>query len=330
MDSMNLYGYGWGSPIGASDPMGLWFEGAATGMVTSDNGLVQMTGYVVGTVGAYAEQATRGTGKAVQGAAKMAKETGLIIVDGVGAVYELTTGNRYDDMSEWGKVAGDARSDEEAAELTQIYCADALANMATCGAEELARAVKEYIETGDADRLAERAGALAAANVVASKAVQNARARSQGKTGGDKCPDGPGGKKAAQEGTAASPEPRAGPTSGRGGRGPVDKGKAGVDMMVAEIEAKGGTVLGREVTIKTRVGGGRVDVVYRTASGEIRIGEAKHGPNAKLSAKQQRTYPVIEREGGVWRRQRAIDAGFMHGRPTTPIPVDIFRYGGAP
>jgi RHS repeat-associated protein len=52
----------------------------------------------------------------------------------------------------------------------------------------------------------------------------------------------------------------------RGGVGPVLKGKAGVDKAARQIEAEGGQVVAREVTVENSGGRARVDLVHRPVS----------------------------------------------------------------
>jgi RHS repeat-associated protein len=110
----------------------------------------------------------------------------------------------------------------------------------------------------------------------------------------------------------------------RGGLGPVLKGTAGVERAAAEIEAEGGQVLGREITIENSAGRARVDIAYRDASGNLRLGEAKNGPTADLNPNQQRVYGAAQTEGARLVGGNAQSAGL----PSTigPGSVRVFKY----
>jgi hypothetical protein len=110
----------------------------------------------------------------------------------------------------------------------------------------------------------------------------------------------------------------------RGGIGPVLKGAQGVERAIAEVEAEGGTVLGREITIDTAVARARADFVYRSADGELVVGEAKNGPRAALTANQRAAYQSLKSSGGRFVGGNAAAAGL----PSTvgPTTVRVFAY----
>ena len=116
-----------------------------------------------------------------------------------------------------------------------------------------------------------------------------------------------------------------GATTGvRGGLGPVLKGAEGVERAIAEVESEGGRVVGREITVETSAGRARVDFAYEDSSGNLRLGEAKNGPYARLNPNQRRVYATLETEGGRLVGGNARAAGL----PTDigPASVRVFKY----
>jgi hypothetical protein len=109
----------------------------------------------------------------------------------------------------------------------------------------------------------------------------------------------------------------------RGGIGPVLKGQAGVDQVVAGIEAAGGTILGREVTVKaaTMVGGKvkyvktRFDLFVELPCGTVCFLEVKNGWWARLTRNQRTAFPIIRSAGGIPVGNRAEIAGLPSGVP---------------
>lgn len=116
----------------------------------------------------------------------------------------------------------------------------------------------------------------------------------------------------------------AGTATAVGGIGPVLKGAAGVEKAVAEIEAEGGQVVAREVTIQNSAGRARVDLVYKDSSGNFVLGEAKNGPTAALNPNQRAVYNAAQSEGAQLVGGNARNAGL----PTTvpPSTVRVFKY----
>jgi len=110
----------------------------------------------------------------------------------------------------------------------------------------------------------------------------------------------------------------------KGGLGPVLQGLVGVDKAVAEIEAEGGTVVAKEVTVVNSAGRARVDVVYRDSSGELKFGEAKNGPTAALNPNQQAVYGAMEKEGAKLVGGNAATAGLPLS--VSPTAVRVFKY----
>jgi RHS repeat-associated protein len=107
---------------------------------------------------------------------------------------------------------------------------------------------------------------------------------------------------------------------------PVLRGQAGVERAIAEYEAEGGSILGREITIDTSAARTRLDFVGRNKAGELEFVEVKNGPTARLSTNQELAIPVIRAQGGIPRGANAIRAGLDVGKPLPPTPVRIIQY----
>jgi len=116
------------------------------------------------------------------------------------------------------------------------------------------------------------------------------------------------------------------PVVTRGGIGPVLKGEAGVQRAITRAEARGETVLGREITIDTAAGRTRPDLLTRTPEGRLRFIECKNGPCAALNPRQRQAFPLIERQGGIPRGGNAAAAGLEPGVPIGPTEVLIERF----
>jgi RHS repeat-associated protein len=115
-------------------------------------------------------------------------------------------------------------------------------------------------------------------------------------------------------------------TSGKaatGGIGPVLRGQAGVDQSIAAAEARGRTIVGREITMETTAGRTRVDILARDAYGNLEFIESKNGPYARLTPNQRAAFPLLEKYGGIPRGRRALEAGLAPGKMTGPIPVRV-------
>ena len=101
------------------------------------------------------------------------------------------------------------------------------------------------------------------------------------------------------------------------------KGEAGVQQSIAAAEARGETVLGREITMDTSAARVRPDILVQDSEGDLKFIEAKNGPFASLTPNQQVGYPLLETEGGIPRGMNALTAGLTPGEPIGPIPVQI-------
>jgi RHS repeat-associated protein len=113
------------------------------------------------------------------------------------------------------------------------------------------------------------------------------------------------------------------PPTVRGGMGPVRKGDAGVEKSVKAAEARGETVLGREITIRTSGGRFRSDLVTRDAQGKVRPGESKCGPTACLNPNQVKRFQEFEQSGGTPVGRNAAKAGLKPGQPIDPAKVRV-------
>ena len=113
--------------------------------------------------------------------------------------------------------------------------------------------------------------------------------------------------------------------AGRGGIGPVLKGQAGVDRVIAEIEASGGKVLGQEITVDAGGVRTRPDLFVEDAAGNRFFVEVKNGPSAGLTPNQKAAFPTIESSGGVPAGKNAAAAGLKPGTPIGPTPVVVRR-----
>jgi hypothetical protein len=108
-----------------------------------------------------------------------------------------------------------------------------------------------------------------------------------------------------------------------GGAASVAKGEVGVQQSIAAAEARGETVLGREITMETSGARVRPDILAQDAEGNLKFIEAKNGPFASLTPNQQVGYPLLESEGGIPRGMNAFNAGLTPGEPLGPTPVQI-------
>ncbi len=109
--------------------------------------------------------------------------------------------------------------------------------------------------------------------------------------------------------------------TGPGGIGPVLKGQAGVNQVVKEIEAGGGKILGREITVEANGVRTRPDLFVETACGVQCFVEVKTGPYARLTKNQTAAFPAIQSQGFIPRGANAAAAGLTPGAAYGPMPV---------
>jgi hypothetical protein len=112
----------------------------------------------------------------------------------------------------------------------------------------------------------------------------------------------------------------------RGGLGPVRQGAAGVGRAVADLEAAGGRVLGREVTIEAGGVRTRPDLFVELPSGQQAFLEIKTGASAGLTPNQTAAFPQIWTQGGIPREANAAAAGLTPGVPIGLTPVWTVHY----
>jgi hypothetical protein len=118
------------------------------------------------------------------------------------------------------------------------------------------------------------------------------------------------------------------PKTRRGGIGPVRKGQAGEALSEAEAVAAGETVLGRQVTFELPSGRRtRPDLLTEKPSRGLKAREAKHGPTAKLTARQQELQETIQRGGAVVPRgAKAEQSGLTPGKAIKLREFEEDRY----
>jgi RHS repeat-associated protein len=112
----------------------------------------------------------------------------------------------------------------------------------------------------------------------------------------------------------------------RGGIEPVLKGQAGVERSVAAAQARGETIVGREITVDTPAGRTRLDLAAKTPQGSLKFIECKNGPCAGLTPNQKAALPEIRNTGGVPRGKNAAKAGLKPGEAIGPTEVVVERH----
>jgi RHS repeat-associated protein len=110
------------------------------------------------------------------------------------------------------------------------------------------------------------------------------------------------------------------------GSGPVRQGAAGVAQAEADLEAAGGKVLGREITIDAGSVRTRADLYVQFPNGTTGFLEVKTGPSAGLTTNQSIAYPVISSQGGVPQGANAAAAQLTPGVPIAATPVWTVYY----
>ncbi|MEO8220374.1 MAG: RHS repeat-associated core domain-containing protein [Specibacter sp.] len=107
----------------------------------------------------------------------------------------------------------------------------------------------------------------------------------------------------------------------KGGIGPVLKGQAGVDQVAAGIEAAGGKILGREITVEAGGVRSRMDLYAELPCGTVCFIEVKNGWWARLTKNQTTVFPLVRTQPWVAYGQNAIDANLIPGKIYGPISV---------
>lgn len=126
--------------------------------------------------------------------------------------------------------------------------------------------------------------------------------------------------------SSSSSSQAAGSAGGRGGAGPVAQGQAGVSRAVNQIQQRGDTITGREITLRAGNVTTRPDLMVRTANGRTIFVEVKNGPSAGPTSNQRAGFPVIEAGGAIPVGGNAAAAGLPVGQPLPPTPVEIIKY----
>lgn len=116
-----------------------------------------------------------------------------------------------------------------------------------------------------------------------------------------------------------------------GGADPVVRGQQGTAMLVQQLEDKGYTVLGTEISAVAANGVKvRFDVVA-SKDGAISVYDSKNGPSAGFTKNQgsRGGYDSIESGGGTFYGPNAEKAG-LSGVEFGPTPVYIKGFNGSP
>lgn len=111
-----------------------------------------------------------------------------------------------------------------------------------------------------------------------------------------------------------------------GGRGPVRQGAAGVQRAILDLEAAGGRVLGKEITIEAGGVITRPDLYVELPSGQKVFLEVKTGATAALTPNQKAAFPHIWTQGGIPHGANAVDARLTPGVPIGATPVWTVHY----
>lgn len=85
------------------------------------------------------------------------------------------------------------------------------------------------------------------------------------------------------------------------------------NWVAADMEAAGGKVLAREITVEGNGVPTRPDLLVEDASGARSFVEVKNGPFARLTKNQTAAYPVIQSQGFIPRGGNAAAAGLSPG-----------------
>ena len=107
----------------------------------------------------------------------------------------------------------------------------------------------------------------------------------------------------------------------KGGAGPVEKGKAGVQKSREEALKNNETIVGEEVTFDLPSGAStKADLVTKTDAGNLKIREAKNGPEAKLTPGQSEAKSTTAAGGTLTPRGPKAEAAGL--KPNTPVKVE--------
>jgi hypothetical protein len=98
-----------------------------------------------------------------------------------------------------------------------------------------------------------------------------------------------------------------------------------VDRTAAEIEASGGRILGRKVTLDVNGVRTRPDLFAELPNGQQAFVEVKTGAGAALTPNQAAGFPGIWAGGAVPAGANAVAAGLEPGVALGPTPVWVVR-----
>jgi len=111
---------------------------------------------------------------------------------------------------------------------------------------------------------------------------------------------------------------------GKGGRAPIEKGRAGETQSEAEAVAAGEYVKGRQVTFELPSGGrSRPDLLTETPKNELKVREAKNGESAKMTRGQRELEDTVEKGGSVIPRGKNAEKAGL--KPGELIKIDKFE-----
>ena len=110
---------------------------------------------------------------------------------------------------------------------------------------------------------------------------------------------------------------------------PQQKGQAGVEHVIQELESEGYTTLQREVTIELNGVRVRVDIATQSPNMEITLVEVKNGPYANFTPNQKIVYPqmMLDHAPIVPLGQNAANVWGLEqvGQPTTNYTIIIIK-----
>jgi hypothetical protein len=102
----------------------------------------------------------------------------------------------------------------------------------------------------------------------------------------------------------------------------ANQGQASVEQTVTDLEAAGGRILGREISLRAADWRARADLYAELPSGQRAFIEVKTGPGADLSPNQEAVYAETRSSGAVPYGANAAKAeGLTPGVPTGSTPV---------
>lgn len=107
------------------------------------------------------------------------------------------------------------------------------------------------------------------------------------------------------------------------------RGAIGEELTEYTIRARGGHVVGRQVTVRTPSARVRPDLLTRDADGTLGWADSKvvqAGRNPTYTRGQRTGFPELETVGGTPVGRKAIEAGLTLGVPLPPMRVTIYQW----